>query len=188
MLAIRMQRTGRKGAAQFRVVVQDSRRTPTSGNIIALVGNYDPHAKVTNLDKEKIKFYLSNGAQPSDRVIRILQQEKIEIPSWVKMPSNKSGRIKNQDKLRKNRPAEEKAEIKDEPVAEVVEDVAEPEIKEEAETESPNEEAPGEDTISEDVVAEEAEVEEDEEKEEVAEAEATDEDEDAAETEASEEE
>ncbi len=49
MLAIRMQRTGRKGSAQFRVVVQDSRKTPTSGNIVALVGNYDPHAKVTNI-------------------------------------------------------------------------------------------------------------------------------------------
>jgi len=59
MLAIRMQRTGRKGSAQFRVVVQDSRKTPTSGNIVALVGSYDPHAKVTTLNKEKISFYLN---------------------------------------------------------------------------------------------------------------------------------
>jgi small subunit ribosomal protein S16 len=116
-----MQRTGRKGSAQFRVVVQDSQRTPTSGNIVALVGNYDPHAKVTNIDKEKIKFYLSNGAQPSDRVIRILQQEKVEIPSWVKLPTNKTGKVKNLDKLRKNRPDEEKVE---EPVAEL----ADPEV------------------------------------------------------------
>ena len=35
MLAIRMQRTGRKGHAQFRVIVQESRRTPTSGNVVA---------------------------------------------------------------------------------------------------------------------------------------------------------
>lgn len=132
MLAIRMQRTGRKGSAQFRVVVQDSRRTPTSGNIVALVGHYDPHAKVTTIDKEKIKFYLSNGAQPSDRVVRILQQEKVEIPSWVKLPTKKTASIKNIDKLRKNRPAEPVAEVAAEEIAEEVEELAVAEAVEEA--------------------------------------------------------
>ena len=65
MLVIRMQRTGRKGHAQFRVVVQDSRRTPTSGRIVAALGNFDPHTKTANLDKEKASFYLEHGAQPS---------------------------------------------------------------------------------------------------------------------------
>jgi small subunit ribosomal protein S16 len=125
-----MQRTGRKGAAQFRVVVQDSRRTPTSGNIIALVGHYDPHAKTTTIDKEKITFYLSNGAQPSDRVIRILQHEKVEIPKWVKLPTNKTASVKNQDKLRKNRPKEEVI-VEDKVVEEVAEAVAEAEISKE---------------------------------------------------------
>ena len=108
MLAIRMQRTGRKGSAQFRMIVQDSRRTPTSGNIVALLGHYDPHSKVTTIDKEKVSLYLSNGAQPSDRVIRILQQEKIKLPTWVTMPPKKTSAIKHKDKLRKNHPAEEK--------------------------------------------------------------------------------
>jgi len=121
MLAIRMQRTGRKGSAQFRVVVQDSRRTPTSGNIVALLGHYDPHAKTTVINKEKISFYLNNGAQPSDRVIRILQHEKIDIPSWVKLPTNKTGSTKNKEKLRKNRPAEE---VKEEVIVEAVDAAA----------------------------------------------------------------
>ncbi len=143
MLAIRMQRTGRKGSAQFRVVVQDSRRTPTSGNIVALVGNYDPHAKVTNIDKDKIAFYLSNGAQPSDRVIRILQHEKVDIPSWVKMPTKKTGNIKNKDKLRKNRPVEEV--------------VAEPEVVEaEMKVDEPVDEAIKDETPTEEVITEEA--------------------------------
>lgn len=122
MLAIRMQRTGRKGNAQFRVVVQDSRRTPTSGNIVAFVGHYDPHAKTTTIDKEKITYYLTNGAQPSDRVIRILQQEKVEIPKWVKLPTNKTASIKNKDKLRKNRPAEEVVAEKTEELVEEISD------------------------------------------------------------------
>ena len=70
MLVIRMQRTGRKGHAQFRVVVQDSRRTPTSGRVVAALGHYNPHTKETSLNKEKATQYLNNGAQPSDRVIR----------------------------------------------------------------------------------------------------------------------
>ncbi|MGB4967456.1 MAG: 30S ribosomal protein S16, partial [Candidatus Saccharimonadales bacterium] len=68
MLVIRLQRTGRKGHAQFRVVVQDSRRTPTSGKIVAQVGTYNPHTKEIVLDKERTQTYLNNGAQPSERV------------------------------------------------------------------------------------------------------------------------
>jgi small subunit ribosomal protein S16 len=70
MLVIRMQRTGRKGHAQFRVVVQDSRRTPTSGKLVASLGSYNPHTKTTTVDKEKAKFYLEHGAQPTERVAR----------------------------------------------------------------------------------------------------------------------
>jgi small subunit ribosomal protein S16 len=107
MLVIRLQRTGRKGHAQFRVVVQDSRRTPTSGKIVALVGTYDPHSKQTTLNKERAQHYLDNGAQPSPRVITILKSEGIKLPSWVASSDKKAGKIRNPEKLRRNRPAEE---------------------------------------------------------------------------------
>lgn len=142
MLVIRMQRTGRKGHAQFRVVVQDSRRTPTSGKIVAALGHFDPHTKQTSLDKEKASFYLEHGAQPSERVIRLLTQEGVKLPGWVNVSDAKSRSIRHSDKLRKNRPAEEKPEPKataTEPVesdeteqpaveasAEIAEDVKEP--------------------------------------------------------------
>jgi small subunit ribosomal protein S16 len=107
MLVIRMQRTGRKGHAQFRIVVQDSRRTPTSGKVVAMLGSYDPHAKTTTLNKEKASTYLNNGAQPSDRVARLLQAEGVKLPTWVKLAAAKSGAIRNPEKLRRNQPKEE---------------------------------------------------------------------------------
>jgi small subunit ribosomal protein S16 len=109
MLAIRMQRTGRKGHAQFRVVVQDSRLTPTSGRVVALLGSYDPHAKTTTLVKEKAEYYLTNGAQPSDRVVRLFESEGVTLPSWVKKSADKKRAIRNPEKLRRNQPKEEAA-------------------------------------------------------------------------------
>lgn len=107
MLAIRMQRTGRKKHAMFRVVVQDSRLTPTSGRVVALIGSYDPHTKTNTLVKEKAEYYLSNGAQPSDRVVRLLKAEGVKLPSWVKEPTAKNRAIRHPEKLRKNQPKEE---------------------------------------------------------------------------------
>lgn len=106
MLTIRMQRTGRKGHAMFRVVVQDSRVTPTSGKIVSLLGSYDPHSKVATLDKEKAAAFLKNGAQPSDRAATLLQKEGVTLPKWVSVDTKKAGKLRNSDKLRKNRPAE----------------------------------------------------------------------------------
>lgn len=135
MLVIRMQRTGRKGHAQFRVVVQDSRRTPTSGRVVAALGHYNPHTKETSLDKEKAAFYMEHGAQPSERVARLLKAEGVKMPSWVKLAQGKKRDIRNTEKLRKNRPVEEVAP----------EDPAEP-AGEAAADEAPVVEAPAETT------------------------------------------
>lgn len=125
MLVIRMQRTGRKGHAQFRVVVQDSRRTPSSGRVVAALGHFNPHTKETNIDKEKAALYLKNGAQPSERVIRLLQSEGVELPGWVKLPTGKKDRtIRNPEKLRRNQPKEE-AVVEEAPVEEASEAPAE---------------------------------------------------------------
>ena len=107
MLAIRMQRTGRKGHAMFRMVVQDSRRTPTSGKIVALLGNYDPHAKNLSVDKEKAAFYLENGAQPSERAARLLKGEGVNLPAWVKLSADKARTVRNAEKRRSTTPAPE---------------------------------------------------------------------------------
>jgi small subunit ribosomal protein S16 len=141
MLVIRMQRIGRKGHAQFRVVVQDSRRTPTSGRVVAALGSFNPHTKQTTLDKEKASFYLEHGAQPSDRVARLLKAEGVKLPSWVKTEAKKQGNVKNAHKRRSTRPPE--PVVKEEKPAE----------SEETATEAP-EVAEPEDVKTEDVTAE----------------------------------
>jgi small subunit ribosomal protein S16 len=88
-------------------VVQDSRKSPTSGKYIALLGSYDPHTKEASLDKEKAAHFLKHGAQPSERVVQLFKTEKISLPKWVKKPAKHKREIRNPEKLRKNRPAEE---------------------------------------------------------------------------------
>jgi small subunit ribosomal protein S16 len=123
MLAIRMQRLGRKGLAHYRLVVQDSRRTPTSGRVVFNLGSYDPHTKKTIINIEKAQTYLDNGAQPSDRVATILQKEGVKMPNWYieRLAQEKSTR--NSEKLRKNQPKQVEAPEPSEeaPVAEPVE-------------------------------------------------------------------
>ena len=114
MLAIRLQRIGRKGYPVYRLAVQESQRHPSSGRVVAYVGSYNPHTKDAKVQVEAAQKYLDNGAQPTPRVVRLLKDAGVKLPSWVKEPAtNKSKSLKNADKLRKNQP-------KEEPVEEVV--------------------------------------------------------------------
>ncbi len=106
MLAIRMQRNGRKGLPLYRIVVQEAQRHPLSGRIVAQVGSFNPHTKATVLDRELVQKYLNNGAQPSSRVVRVLKEQKVELPKWVAEVSTKTSKPKHADKLRKNQPKE----------------------------------------------------------------------------------
>jgi small subunit ribosomal protein S16 len=149
MLVIRLQRTGRKGHAMFRVVVQDSRRTPSSGKVVAWLGSYDPHAKVFNIDKEKAATYLEHGAQPSPRVTSLLAAEGVKLPDWVTAKTAKTKSVRNPEKRRSTTPAEE-APVEETPTEEV-----EAPIEEEAITEAPAEvEALAEETPAAEVATE----------------------------------
>lgn len=107
MLSLRLKRTGRKGYAQYRLVAQDSRLSPTSGKVAAYLGNYDPHSKAVKIDKEKIEYYLGVGAQPSTRVVSLLNKEGVKLPKWVAKAPKKQRAIRHPEKLRKNQPKEE---------------------------------------------------------------------------------
>lgn len=119
MLAIRLQRLGRKALPIYRLAVQDAQRHPSSGRVVCYVGTYNPHTKAATLDKEKVSVYLKNGAQPTPRVVRLLQAEKVELPAWVKVPAaDKQKQTRKPAKLRKNQPAVVAAEpVAEEPAA-----------------------------------------------------------------------
>ena len=77
-LKIRLTRGGAKKRPYYRIVVADA-RAPRDGRFIEKVGAYDPMkakddpARV-QLDNEKIEGWLKKGAQPTDRVLRFLDQ------------------------------------------------------------------------------------------------------------------
>src|SRR5688572_4135797 len=106
MLAIRLQRLGRKAMPVYRLAVQESQRHPSSGRVVAYVGSYNPHTKEVKINKEKVEFYLKNGAQPTPRVVRLLLAEKIDLPAWVVKPRDDyKYETRKPGKLRKNQPA-----------------------------------------------------------------------------------
>ena len=107
MLAIRLQRLGRKDYPVYRLAVQESQRHPSSGRVVAYVGNYNPHTKAVSVQKEAVAKYLANGAQPTPRVVKLLIAEGVDLPSWVKKPvTDKNKSVRNAEKLRKNQPKE----------------------------------------------------------------------------------
>jgi small subunit ribosomal protein S16 len=140
MLAIRMQRTGRSGHAQFRMIVQDSRFSPTRGRVVAYLGSYNPHTKEAVIDGEQASKYLENGAQPSDRAARLLKKEGVKLPDWVKLSDPHKRDVRNPDKRRSTRPAEPEAPAA-EPEATADEPAAAdtPAAEEPTEAESPEE-------------------------------------------------
>lgn len=108
MLAIRLQRLGRKAYPVYRLAVQEAQRHPSSGRVVAYVGTYNPHTKDANVQVELAQKYLDNGAQPTPRVVKLLKDAGVKLPKWVKEPTaDKVKNVKNVDKLRKNQPKEE---------------------------------------------------------------------------------
>lgn len=108
MLAIRLQRLGRKGYPVYRIAVQEAQRHPSSGRVVAYVGSYNPHTKDANVQVEDAQKYLDNGAQPTPRVAKLLKEAGVKLPKWVQEPAaDKQKAIRNAEKLRKNQPKEE---------------------------------------------------------------------------------
>ena len=73
MVKIRLRRMGTKKKPFYRIVVADS-RSPRDGKFIAEVGTYNPMKDPIEftLKEEEIKKWISNGAQPTDVVNRLL--------------------------------------------------------------------------------------------------------------------
>lgn len=77
MVKIRLRRVGAKKAPYYRIVVADS-RSPRDGRFVEEIGTYDPMAESGKIkvDMERVKYWLANGAQPTDTVRGLLKKEE----------------------------------------------------------------------------------------------------------------
>jgi small subunit ribosomal protein S16 len=76
MLRIRLRRMGAKKQPSYRVVVADQ-RAPRDGRFVEIIGHYNPRTEPTTfqIDEERALYWLSQGAQPSESVERLLRKE-----------------------------------------------------------------------------------------------------------------
>ncbi len=71
---LRLMRVGKKKQPTYRVVAADS-RSPRDGRFIEILGSYEPRAEPSkvNLDTDRVDEWISKGAQPTDRVRKIIE-------------------------------------------------------------------------------------------------------------------
>ena len=152
MLTIRLARSGAKKRPFYHISVADS-RMPRDGRFVERVGYYNPIASgqeiKLQIDVERIDYWISKGAQPSDRVLNLLKQNK-------ETPEQAEKRLAAKETKRQKKLAKKLAEK--EPVQEEV--AAEEAEAEEAADQAPAEEAPAEEAPAEEVAADEAPAEE----------------------------
>jgi small subunit ribosomal protein S16 len=89
MLRIRLRRVGKKKQPNYRLVVADS-RAPRDGAFIETIGTYNPltNPATIQINEERTKEWLSKGAQPSDRAVKILASQGL-VPAPVFQPKAK---------------------------------------------------------------------------------------------------
>ena len=115
MLKIRMSRGGAKKRPFYKIVVADSRR-PRDGKFIEKVGFFNPllpkdKTERLSLYLERIKYWLSQGAQPSERIARFLGEANvIPMPKQRNNPIKALPKKKAQEKLKKIEEAKKAAE------------------------------------------------------------------------------
>ncbi|GAB4279122.1 MAG: hypothetical protein Kow0080_31150 [Candidatus Promineifilaceae bacterium] len=76
MLKIRLSRTGKKKQASYRIVVTDI-TAKRDGRIVERIGHFNPRTEPETYDikEDRALYWLSNGAQPTDAVRRLLEKQ-----------------------------------------------------------------------------------------------------------------
>ncbi len=78
MVKIRLRRSGRRNRPFYRIVVTDSRKA-RDGEYLESVGYYDPIDKrIFNVNRDRIDYWISKGAKPTNTVSRLLRVSKPE--------------------------------------------------------------------------------------------------------------
>ncbi|MGH6859631.1 MAG: 30S ribosomal protein S16 [Phyllobacterium sp.] len=140
-LKIRLARAGSKKRPYYHVVVADV-RSPRDGRFIETVGAWNPmlpkDGDRVKLDAERINYWIGHGAQPTDRVLRFLDQAGIAKRDTRNNPEKALPGKKAQERVALAKQAEEDAKAKAAADAEAAE------AAKAAAAEAPAEEAPAE--------------------------------------------
>jgi small subunit ribosomal protein S16 len=89
LLKIRLRRTGAKKQPAYRMVVAES-TSPRDGTFLEILGHYNPLTEPTTLviKEDRVRAWLQRGAQPTDRVARLLSSRGIvPAPSYTPTPA-----------------------------------------------------------------------------------------------------
>jgi len=87
MLVIRLFRVGKRNRPSFRIVVTDKKNPPSAGRFLEILGFYNPLSKDKKINAERVKYWISVGAKPSETAHNLLVSEK--IIEGKKIPSHK---------------------------------------------------------------------------------------------------
>lgn len=115
MLRIRLSRFGKKKKPIYRIIVSERARDPW-GKALEYLGHYNPHTKVCEVKKDRILYWLSQGAQPSPTVHNLLVDQNVIRADKVRASK---GKKKKKEKKKEGEPVaklgDEKKEAKEEP-------------------------------------------------------------------------
>ena len=117
MLIIRLQRVGRKNDPSFRIVVCE-KKGPPRGEYLEKVGIYDVKRGNTVFDKERVLYWISQGAQPSPTVHNLLISSG--VTEGKKIPKHKKAAIQPKKEEAPSAPA---VSVADEVAAEETKEV-----------------------------------------------------------------
>lgn len=99
MLVLRLTRVGKKKEPTYRIVAQEKKRDPW-GKALEILGNYNPKTKALVSQNDRIKHWISKGAQASPTLHNLLVREKIIDAPKIKVtpPPKRKDAVKTEEK------------------------------------------------------------------------------------------
>lgn len=138
MLRIRLFRVGKKNQPFFKIVVVDKKSPPRGGRPLEILGFYNPLTKEKSFKKERIQYWLSVGAKPSDTIYNLLVASGVLKGKKVAVHKKPKPKEKKEEKEKPKKAVKKLEEKKEEKASESKE--AEPIQGEEKESAKPKEE------------------------------------------------
>lgn len=133
MLAIKLSQKGKTNKRMFRLIISEKSRDPY-GNVLEVLGSYNPHTKDLVVKGERVNYWISKGAQMTSSVNNLLIEKKIVDGDKVRASKKGEKSAKRQAQVTAKADKKKKAEqeVKEEVVEAPAESAEAPvEVKEE---------------------------------------------------------